>query len=128
MREYAVAMPVRRASRRATASQKPRVRALRRNLTWPERRLWSMLRNRRLGDAKFKRQQVVGPFIVDFLCPEAKLVIEVDGETHVGRGAQDRQRDAFLQHNGFRVLRVTNDEVLRSMDAVLEAVLRLVAK
>jgi very-short-patch-repair endonuclease len=121
-------MPVRRASRRATASQKPRVRALRRNLTWPERRLWSMLRNRRLGDAKFKRQQVVGPFIVDFLCPEAKLVIEVDGETHVGRGAQDRQRDAFLQHNGFRVLRVTNDEVLRSMDAVLEAVLRLVAK
>jgi very-short-patch-repair endonuclease len=97
-------------------------------MTWPERRLWAMLRSRRLGDMKFRRQQVVGPFIVDFLCPEAKLVIEVDGESHVGRGERDRQRDKFLGQNGFRVLRVTNDEVLQSMDAVLETVLRLIAE
>ncbi len=55
-------------------------------------------------------------------------MIEVDGQTHVGRGAQDRKRDAFLKRSGFRVFRVTNDEVLHSMDAVLEAIMRLVAE
>lgn len=125
---YAGVMTTRGASRRATVSQEPRVRDLRANMTWPERRLWAALRNRRLCDVKFRRQQVVGPFIVDFLCPQAKLVIEVDGETHVGRGLQDQARDEFLKQNGFRVLRVTNDDVLQSLDAVLEQILQLVAK
>lgn len=125
---YAGGMPSSRASRRATVSQKPRVRALRRRMTWPERRLWAMLRNRRLGALKFRRQQVVGPFIDDFLCPDARLIIEVDGESHVGRGQQDEQRDRFLKRNGFHVLRVINDDVLHELDAVLEAVLRLRGK
>ncbi|HWB20197.1 MAG TPA: endonuclease domain-containing protein [Phycisphaerales bacterium] len=115
-----------KASHRAKGARRENVRRLRRESTWPERRLWALLRNRRVSHAKFRRQQLIGQCIVDFYCADAKLVIEVDGESHVGHGRQDEQRDAFLRSQGLRVLRVTNDEVLRSPDAVLEAILRAI--
>lgn len=83
-----------------------------------------MLRGRQLAGMKFRRQQVIGPYIVDFYCAQAHLVIEVDGESHVGRGNSDAARDSYLESHGLRVLRVTNDDVLRESEAVALAILR----
>lgn len=91
---------------------------LRRNMTQSERDLWQLLRCKNLGGLKFRRQAVIGPYVVDFLCPQRKLVIEVDGESHVGQGAIDAKRTADLEEQGYRVIRVTNDEVRRDIDAV----------
>jgi very-short-patch-repair endonuclease len=97
-------------------------REMRRQPTEPEKRLWRQLSNRQLSGFKFRRQAVIGPFIVDFLCPQKALVVEVDGETHIDAGA-DARRDAALASMGFRVLRVTNDDVFGNMDGVLVAIL-----
>lgn len=102
-----------------------RARTLRKNSTWPERVLWSWLRARRLADLKFRRQVPVGPFVVDFLCEAAALVVELDGESHVGQGEADGRRTAFLQSFGLRVIRVTNDDVLSNIDAVLNLIVRV---
>ncbi len=75
---------------------KERSRDLRRNTTVPEQKLWAILRSRQLAGLKFRRQVVIGPFIVDFYCEAAKLVVEVDGESHVGRCEADEQRAAYL--------------------------------
>ncbi len=98
-------------------------RALRRDLTQPERALWYILRNRRLYGLRFRRQQPIGSYIVDFYCPAARLVVEVDGETHIGRDAADRRRTAYLEKQGLKVLRVTNDEVLQDLEAAAMAIL-----
>ena len=111
----------RRAQRERTVA---RARDLRRELTFPERLLWSRLRSRRLFDLKFRRQHPVGPFIADFYCDEARLVVEVDGESHVGRAEADARRAAFMEARGMRLLRVTNDDVLQDLDAVLTAIAR----
>jgi len=103
---------------------KRRAADLRRQATHPERFLWQRLRRSQLAGLKFRRQHVVGPYIVDFSCPAKKLVVEVDGESHVGRRPADAQRDAFLRSRGMTVIRVTNDDVLRDLDAVCEFVLR----
>src|SRR5688572_9927856 len=113
-------------SHRAHGAQRERVERLRRESTWPERRLWTLLRNRRHGGAKFRRQQLIGSYIVDYYCAAKKLVIELDGESHVGRGKKDQERDAALQEQGIHVLRITNDDVLRNPDAVLELILRTI--
>ncbi|MHC4107453.1 MAG: endonuclease domain-containing protein [Planctomycetota bacterium] len=98
-------------------------RALRRDSTQPERALWYVLRNRRLAGLRFRRQQPIGSYVVDFYCPAARLVVEVDGETHIGRDAADRRRTAYLEKQGLKVLRVTNDEVLQDLEAVALAIL-----
>jgi very-short-patch-repair endonuclease len=95
----------------------PFARRLRREATWPERLLWARLRRRALG-VVFRRQRPVGPFVVDFLCPEARLVVEVDGRSHDGREVADCARQAILEARGLLVLRVTNDEVLRDPSGV----------
>ena len=74
---------------------------------------------------KFRRQQVIGPYIVDFYCAQARLVIEVDGESHVGRGNSDAARDSYLESHGLRVLRITNDDVLQEPEAVMRAILQI---
>src|SRR5690606_4615523 len=79
-------------------------RDLRRNATEVEKRLWGLLRDRRLTEHKFRRQQPIGPFIVDFFCYEATLVVELDGSQHAD-GPTDVARDAELQRRGFHVLR-----------------------
>ena len=95
-----------------------RQRAARHNATEPEKRLWNILRNRQLADAKFRRQVWVGPYLVDFYCAAAKLVIEVDGDTHAHQQAYDAARTASLEAEGFRVLRFANDDVMRTLDGV----------
>ena len=101
-----------------------RARDLRRESTFPERLLWSRLRKKQLGGLKFRRQQPVGRFIVDFCCPSRKLVVELDGLSHVGRGQYDEDRSAELETLGFRVIRITNDDVVRDIDAVIEMIAR----
>ncbi len=100
-----------------------RARALRREMTLPEGLLWRELR-KRPGGFKFRRQHPLGSYVVDFYCPAAKLVIEVDGEAH-SMGAQpvhDAHRDAWLSENGFRVLRIAARDVLNDLAAVLRQI------
>ncbi len=86
--------------------------------------LWRQLRAGRLADYKFKRQQPIGNFIVDFVCFAQKLVIEVDSGQHVELQVRDEARTEWLQAQGFRVLRFWNHDVLQRRDLVLEEVLR----
>ncbi|WBH15708.1 endonuclease domain-containing protein [Sphingomonas radiodurans] len=97
-----------------------RARALRRNATPAEARLWSILRNSALEGAKFRRQQRIGPYIADFVCQSARLVIEVDGDTHATPEAiaHDAKRTAFLHHEGYRVLRFSNADVIQNVEGV----------
>ncbi len=83
-----------------------------------------MLRARQLGGIKFRRQHPIEPYVVDFLCASAKLVIELDGESHDGRDQYDNRRTQHLKDLGFRVLRVTNDDVLTNLDGVIELIAR----
>jgi very-short-patch-repair endonuclease len=99
----------------------PIAKALRRRQTDAERCLWAQLRAHRLTRWKFKRQQPIGSYIVDFVCFRARLVIEVDGGQHLGSEA-DRTRTAWLEGQGFRVLRFWDNEVLTELPAVLERI------
>ena len=89
-------------------------------MTTAERLLWSRLR-RRFQGLRFRRQVPVGPFVVDFACLSARLVVEVDGGQHL-ESASDAARDRWLAENGLRVLRFWNHEVLRHPDEVLERI------
>ena len=100
-----------------------RARELRRQSTDAERMLWSRLRDRRLRGIKFRRQAQIGQYIVDFLCMERRLIIELDGGHHADQQDSDDARTRALELDGFRVLRFWNDEVLREPDSVLEAIL-----
>ena len=96
-----------------------RARKLRRNTTFPEQRLWRVLRDRRLAGLKFRRQVPVDRFVADFACVESQLIVEVDGESHTGRFSADQQREAELSEAGWRVVRVPNDDVLKNLESVL---------
>jgi very-short-patch-repair endonuclease len=95
-----------------------RARTLRSSMTDAERKLWFALRDRRFARFKFRRQVPVGPFIADFLCFQARLVVEVDGGQHAG-SFQDRRRDRWLAANNFRMLRFWNNDVLSNLEGVL---------
>ncbi|MFH0343629.1 MAG: endonuclease domain-containing protein [Chromatiales bacterium] len=97
-------------------------RVLRNNSTEAERCLWSRLRGRRLDGVKFRRQQVLGPYVVDFLCLEPKVVIEIDGGQHAEQVSNDLRRTEYLKVLGYRVLRFWNHEVLGDPDAALESI------
>jgi BirA family biotin operon repressor/biotin-[acetyl-CoA-carboxylase] ligase len=97
-------------------------RELRGRSTDAEMRLWHHLRAHRLGGLKFKRQQPLGPYIVDFMCFELCLIVEADGAHHLGSDA-DRDRDAWFRAQGYRVLRFWNDDILLRTQQVLEAIL-----
>ena len=94
-----------------------RARQMRNNPTEPEKRLWWKLSKAQLNGYKFRRQQVIGYYITDFVCPSAKLVIEVDGHTH--EPDYDARRDAVLAVQGYRVMRFHNDEVMRNLDGIV---------
>ena len=100
---------------------KQRARTMRSNPTEPERRLWRHLSNSELGGFKFRRQEVIGRAITDFVCPSAKLIVEVDGDTH-SDPARDRSRDAYLNGLGFKTLHVTNLDVMSNMEGVLHLI------
>ena len=100
-----------------------RARALRRRSTATEEWLWSVLRGRRLEGAKFRRQHPMGPYVVDFFCPDAGLIIELDGSGHHGRIEADAQRTSFLQRTGNRVLRIWNNDVTENPEGVVQHIL-----
>ncbi len=93
-----------------------RARELRQPQTPAEARLWACLRDRRLAGAKFRRQHPLGRLIVDFYCPAAHLVVEVDGESHLDQVDGDATRTTWLEAAGHRVVRVTNQEVRESLE------------
>jgi len=103
--------------------RRDRARRLRRDQTEAEDCLWQWLRGSRLEGWKWRRQVPVGPFIVDFLCLEAALVVEVDGGVHAERAQRDARRDAHLRARGLTVLRFWNREVLADIDRVLRTIL-----
>ena len=100
-------------------------RMLRRNMTDVERILWSKIRNKQLG-VKFRRQQPLGKYIVDFICFEERLIIEVDGGQH-SENTQDTIRDKWLKTNGFQVLRFWNNDVLKNLNGVLGIIKKYVS-
>ena len=101
---------------------KPLARQMRHEPTPAEDALWQRLRNRRVAGAKFRRQYSIERFIVDFVCLERRLIIEVDGAVHEQQQDYDAVRQAFLEAQGFCLLRFSNGEVLQSLDAVVEAI------
>jgi very-short-patch-repair endonuclease len=100
-------------------------RELRKNMTDAERYLWSKVRMRQVRGCQFYRQRIIGDYIVDFFCPRAKLVIEVDGGQHSSDEitAADEERDEYLKSKGLKVIRFNDIEVLRNIEGVVEKIL-----
>jgi len=98
-------------------------RQLRRKATDAERLLWKHLRMRQLGTFKFRRQQPIGPYIVDFICLEQRLTIELDGGQHTDQIEYDEKRSAWLEERGYRVLRYWNHDVLKTPEVVMADIL-----
>jgi very-short-patch-repair endonuclease len=98
-------------------------RSLRSMPTDAETRLWSRLRRKQLGGFRFRRQHPIGDYVVDFFCPEAKLIIEVDGGQHSADAARDAARTRWLEACGYRVIRFWNNEVLGNTEGVLVVIL-----
>jgi very-short-patch-repair endonuclease len=92
---------------------------LRRNMTDAERTLWRELRHDRLG-RRFRRQHPIPPYVADFACVEARLVVETDGGQHADR--RDQARDAYLRRQGWRILRFWNNDVLQNTSGVLQTI------
>ncbi len=97
-------------------------KALRKNSTEAEKFLWKYLKSRQMEGLKFRRQEPIKACIVDFICFENRLVIEVDGGGHAERIEQDRNRDMWLKDEGFRVLRFWNKDVLENIEGVIEVI------
>ncbi len=97
-------------------------KALRSNQTEAEQRLWYHLRAHRFMGLKFKRQKPLGRYIVDFVCMEQRLIIELDGGQHAEQVAYDQQRDAWLRGQGYTVLRFWNNDVMQQLEGVLEQI------
>jgi very-short-patch-repair endonuclease len=98
-----------------------RARSLRQSATDTERKLWYRLRSRQILGAKFVRQESIGPYIVDFICREQRLIVEVDGSQHA-ESKRDAVRDQWLAEHRYRVLRFWNNDVLNNIDGVLEVI------
>jgi len=94
-------------------------------MTPSERRLWTRLRANRFHGLKFQRQEPVGPYIVDFYCPVARIVIELDGQAHGFTIKADQARDSYLADLGLTILRIPNSEVIFNLDSVLERIYTL---
>ena len=88
-----------------------------------ERLVWKVVRNRGLGGFKFRRQVAVGPYIADFLCPAARLILEIDGDSHNFTIHQDTLRDRYLAARGYRVERISNADVFENLEGAMQVVL-----
>ena len=99
-------------------------RELRKNLTDAEKLLWAKVRNSQMKGYQFYRQKIIGNFIVDFYCPRANLIIEIDGGQHYSDGAKQKDvaRDDFLKSSGLRVFRFSDREVFENLDGVMEKI------
>ena len=100
-----------------------RAKELRKNTTEAEQTLWKHLRMRQLGGYKFRRQQPIGPYIVDFMTFERSLIVELDGGQHSQQVTHDSKRTAWLEAQGYRVLRFWNNQVLEETEAVKTTIL-----
>ncbi len=105
-----------------------RARRLRKHLTDAEQRLWQELKRRQLAGVKLRRQQPIGPFVVDFVSFECRVIIEVDGGQHAEQVHYDQDRTRWLEAQGYRVLRFWNNEVLSHTEAVAQAILDAVER
>jgi len=103
---------------------------MRHEVTKPEFRLWQRLRKPGLEGRRFRRQTPIGPWIVDFFCPERKLIIEIDGDQHgFPEGAErDLRRDAWLRAQGYRVVRIWNRDVMENIDGVCDTIIAAAEK
>lgn len=95
-----------------------------RNSTDAEQLLWKLLKAKRLDGSKFRRQEQIGRFIVDFVCYERKVMVEADGGHHALEKEKDEERTAWLNSLGFTMLRFWNNEILSDIEAVLEVIRR----
>ena len=102
-----------------------RARKMRQEPTKAEQKLWRLLRRKQIDGCKFRRQHPIGRFIVDFYCHEARLIIEVDGDIHAFQEAYDAARQESLEEQGYRVVRFSNQDVLKNMDGVLGMIFEL---
>jgi very-short-patch-repair endonuclease len=103
---------------------KTTARTLRQTMTDSELKLWSRIRRQQIAGLQFYRQRPIGNYIVDFYCPKAQIVLEVDGSQHMDRLAiqNDQCRDIYLRQQGIKVMRFNNLEILKELDAVVEKV------
>jgi very-short-patch-repair endonuclease len=99
-----------------------RARSLRQNMTVAERRVWQILRLHRMEGYKFRRQVPIGRYIADFVCHEARLIVEIDGGQHDRSSSEEGSRTHFLKGQGYRVLRFWNNEVLENPDGVYKTI------
>jgi len=98
------------------------VKNLRKNLTDAERLIWKHLRSRQFEGLKFRRQEPIGDYIVDFVCFERNLILEIDGGQHAEQKMQDSERDKWFQARGFTTLRFWNNDVLKNVVGVIETI------
>ena len=96
-----------------------RARGLRRRQTDAEKQLWKTLRSRHFESYKFRRQKPIGPYYVDFVCLEQKLIIEIDGGQHGWQQKKDEQRTVYLNQKGFKVIRFWNNDILENLEGVM---------
>src|SRR3989338_6666367 len=108
------------------SSEKRTRRKLRNEMTPAEKKLWYYLKNKQLGGYKFRRQQGIGQYIVDFYCPRLKLIIEIDGDTHFEEKMMryDFERQRQIESLGIKFLRFTNLDIYENIESVLEEVIR----
>ena len=95
-----------------------RARTLRQNMTDAERQVWQILRAQQMKGHKFRRQVPIGRYVADFVCHEARLIVEIDGGQHDRSSLREAERSGFLQNEGYRILRFWNSEVLANLDGV----------
>ena len=98
-------------------------RNLRKRQTDSENLLWRHLRKKQIEGFKFRRQHPIGDYIVDFVCLENRLILEVDGSQHKAADCKDAERDAWLQNEGYKILRIWSNDVIRNIEGVIEAIM-----
>ena len=107
------------------SGQKDQRKSLRYRMTHAEVVLWLALKNRGVGGYKFRRQQGIGPYILDFYCYELKLCVELDGSFHDYKSDYDAQRTKYLNNQGVRVMRFKNEQVINCLEGVIADILRI---
>ncbi|MHC4976394.1 MAG: endonuclease domain-containing protein [Planctomycetota bacterium] len=105
-----------------------RAKELRKSMTYPERVIWNRVRRGQIGGYKFRRQHPIGPYVADFYCHKAKLVIEIDGLQHNDDWSRDRQRDGYMRSKGLKVVRLTVSDVYKDVDGTIEQIASLLPK
>lgn len=104
---------------------KDRIKVLRENSTDAEKKLWYFLRGKFLQGFKFRRQHLIYPYIVDFVCLTKKLIIELDGGQHIEQSRYDHKRSLFLKSKGYKVIRFWNHDVLQDTETILNEILNI---